>query len=249
MSPLPQPEHSYSPQLDVTLEKLDGFIEALDPDGIGSFVVRQVVDEEWLASLQAEVAEAVAWHDTHTEYDNARGKHVVQNHDTYALKIGLGDQDPLLRIPRLLRTGEKIRDLIRNLGAVHPVLGSWELNEISLHRYDDQELGLGFHRDNLRYLGVVAVLNIDGVSDLEVMEEGTGAIHAMRIYPGDLTLTRVSGIYDGGYDDEGKRINTCPDHAVTRLQTSTRTSLILRHNSRPEEPINGFEFHNWQPPA
>jgi hypothetical protein len=232
-------------ELDVTPEKLAGIQEALGRGGIGSFVVREVLGRDQLDLLQEEVDAAVTWEDTHTEYDNVRGMHIVQNHDTFALKLGVGDQSPFERIPRLFTVAQHIQTLVRGTtGGIFPVLESWEVNELSLHQYDDAEVGLSPHKDNIRYSGVVAVLNVKGISDLELIEEETGLIYSARLNPGDLSLTRVSGIYTD-YDENGRRKNICPDHAVTNLRTPTRTSFILRDNSRPHEEISGFNFANW----
>lgn len=232
--------------LSVTPEKLEGFADALEPDGMGSFLIPSVLSQEQLDYLREEFEDeaAVMWEDTHTEYDNIYGRRIIQNHDTFALKVGVGDQAPLQKIPRLVATAHHVQALIRGLGGVFPVLNTWTVNELSLHHYDDPELGLSPHRDNLRYMGLVAVLNVDGESDLELSKEPAGAIHALHVRPGDLTLTRVSGIYPS-YEEDGKPRNICPYHAVTNLATPTRTSFILRDNSRPEEPINGFNFFNW----
>lgn len=160
----------------------------------------------------------------------------MQNHDVYALKLSWGDQTPLMRIPNLVAVAQEAREYVNSLGLVLPSLDGWKPDELSLHRYDDPEVGLSFHKDNLRFTRLIAILSLEGICSLAVKLGVTEARY--RTKPGDLVLVRGSRLTD---DDSDLR----PEHAVVDLETPTRVSMMLRENSRPDERIPGFEFDNW----
>ncbi len=147
------------------------------------------------------------------------------------------------QVPHMRALAANIQGLIRGLSPLFPSLSSWEADEMSVHRYDDQEVGLSFHKDNLRFMGLIAVLTVEGESDVAVRDED-GEAHYFPVRAGDLNLTRATGLYATEQVD-GKRVNLCPDHGVYNLRTPFRTSFIVRANSEPLEPIPGFVYANW----
>jgi hypothetical protein len=108
----------------------------------------------------------------------------------------------------------------------------WEADELSLHRYDDPDLGLSLHKDNLRFTGVIAILSLEGKADLATDEK----VYSAK--PGDLLLLRAPGLLNVPGDHR-------PEHSVVNLRTPTRTSMMLRANKRPNEQIKGFSYDNW----
>ena len=231
--------------LDATGEKLAGIDAALGSDGVGTFVLRQVLDSDQIELMQAEVFDphGVAWRDNHDRFINLRGLEVVENHTVFALKLHRGDKSKVEKVPHMRALAKNIEDLISGLDSDFPSLKGWRADEMSLHRYDNQEVGLSFHKDNLRFTGLIAVLTLEGESDV-VIKDDDGNEHVFAVGPGDLNLTRATGLYESR-DENGKRINLCPEHAVMNLRTPYRTSFIARANNKPAETITGFEYDNW----
>lgn len=212
----------------------------LGPGGEGALHIAGFLSPESYEWLRDEVVR-VPFGDAHSEYDNRRGLHIIQNHDLYALKKGIGDQQPFDHLTASLTTMYRIRHLVRSLASsVLPGAAHWAPNELSFHRYDVAELGLSFHRDNVRYLGVVAIYSVEGECDFytRVDEFDTEPVYH-RVVANDLMLLRASRLLSV------PQIDLCPDHMVGRLHTPTRTSMMMRQNSRPSDPVEGFDFNNW----
>lgn len=144
----------------------------------------------------------------------------------------------------MCQLAREIQDFVRTLRSAFPTLANWTADEMSLHRYDHPDVGLSFHKDNLRFVGLIAVATIEGERDLEVKAED-GSIVTLPMYTGSLALTRATDLIPGIVDSRGKKVNLCPDHAVTNLRTPTSTSFIVRANSRPNDEVPGFEYANW----
>lgn len=234
-------------ELAVGADKMIGLADALGPNGIGSFLLNAVLDEQQLGLVMDEVMEPgnVTWRDNHDSFVNMRNMTIIENHMTSALKLHKGDRSYIDRVPHMLALANNIQRLIRAQSTVFPSLTDWTADEMSLHRYDDPEVGLSFHRDNLRFVGLIAVLAVEGESDFVVKDE-IGNEHTFPTVPGDLVLTRATLLYPA-FNDKNKPINLCPDHAVLNLRTPYRTSFIVRANNRPDEQIPGFSYANWQP--
>lgn len=234
--------------LDVNAKKFDGVDVVLGPSGIGSFVIRNVLDPDQIEIMQAEIFDphCVGWRDNHDRYVNDRGLDIIENHDVFALKLSDGDQNVVASVPHMRALAANIQKLGRGLSGVFPNLRNWTADEMSLHRYDDPDIGLSFHRDNLRFTGLIAVLTLEGESDVVIRDE-TNTEHVLPMYPGDLNLTRATLLYDS-FDGSGWPEPLCPDHAVVNLRTSHRTSFIVRDNIVPDFVIPGFKFDNWDAP-
>ena len=107
-----------------------------------------------------------------------------------------------------------------------------------MHRYDDKELGLSFHKDNLRFIGMIAILSLEGKCDLLARKEKSSKLYTYSNSPGDLVLLRATNLIDANGDYR-------PEHSVVNLRTEARVSLMLRQNRLPNERLNEFEFDNW----
>lgn len=60
-----------------------------------------------------------------------------------AYKLRVGDQNV---VPEFMReSGEMVARFVRSLGYEFPVLGTWQADEVSMHQYDDPEVGLSRH--------------------------------------------------------------------------------------------------------
>ena len=210
------------------------------PAASGLEVVGGFAGEAELAAVlrEANDPDKVQWLDAHEEYTNARGLTIVQNHFTFALKLSAGDQSPLERLPATVALKERTQSLINDLAPIFPALADWRADELSFHLYDDREVGLSRHRDNLRFIGLVAIVALDGECDLVVTHQGQDIAQLVR--PGDLCLLRAPGLLDS-------EAELRPEHSVQNLRSATRLSMMLRANNRPAEAIEGFRFNNWQP--
>jgi hypothetical protein len=227
--------------LNVGANKLRGIDSALGMGGVGSFVLRNVLNSDQVEIMQAEILDphCVQWRDNHDRFFNKRGLEIIENHTVYALKLSRGDQSPVARVPHMRALAANIEKLVRGLSGVFPSLLQWETDEMSLHRYDDLDVGLSFHKDNLRFIGLIGVLTLEGESDV-VIRDDLGEEHVLAMHPGDLNLTRATGLYDAPKGD-----NLCPEHAVLNLRTPHRTSFIVRDNDRPQLAVPGFTYDNW----
>ena len=214
--------------------------ELLDPKRSGVEVINGFAGPAEVGSVREEAADPkrVQWLDAHETYQNQRGLTIVQNHYTFALKLSAGDQSFLERLPKTVELKERTQQFIRGLAAVFASLATWEADELSFHLYDDREVGLSRHRDNRRFVGLVAIISIGGECDLVITHQGRDI--NLPVAPGDLCLLRAPGLIDSPSE-------TRPEHSVQNLRTDTRLSMMLRANDRPTEAIKGFRFNNWDP--
>lgn len=209
-----------------------------DPLAPGVCKIEGFATSDEIAAVNVEVndPEKVAWLDAHETYVNQRGLTIVQNHFTYALKLSTGDQSQLEALPATNALRWRTERFIQGLAPIFPSLVSWEADELSLHLYDDPDVGLNRHKDNMRFVGLIAVVAIDGECDLVVNHQGQEI--ALPVEPGDLSILRAPGLIDTNLDVR-------PEHSVENLRTSTRLSMMLRANNRPHDAIRGFQFNNW----
>lgn len=241
--------------LHVAPEKLEGVGEALGMQGHGVFHVPGVLDAQAVELVQEEIFDpfCVQWRDNHHDSDHPRWGRLVENHTVFALKLDRGKKSHEFRVPRLRQLREETVDFIRGLGTIFPSLVDFTPDEMSLHRYDDAEVGLSFHVDNLRFRKVVGVVRLEGEGEFQYLnrklEKGEQPneqdIEVVAAKAGDLILTRVSGLHELRRDERGKLINDCPDHRVVNQKTPFVTSFMVRENSIPDENPNGFTYENW----
>ena len=214
--------------------------ELVDLDGTGVEIINSFADQTEVSSVlqEANDSEKVQWLDAHEVYKNNRGLTIIQNHFTFALKLSEGDQSFLDQLPETVALKERTQRFINDLSTVFPSLADWEADELSFHLYDDKEVGLSRHRDNLRFIGLIAIIAISGECDLVITHKGEDI--ELPVIPGDLCLLRAPSLIDS-------RTEIRPEHSVQNLKTDTRLSMMLRANSRPTEAIKGFKFNNWDP--
>lgn len=229
----------------------------LPMDCSGSLLVPGVMSDVQLELVREEYNDpaSVAWRDNHVNYMNARDMFVDQRHEVFAVKLRRGDQRVVERAPRLRAVAANVQAAIQQVGTELGFLRAgrlqtWEADEMSLHRYDDPEVGLSFHKDNARFFGLIAVIATEGEKDFASIGPD-GVITVLRVQPGDMVLNRSNGLYEPRYvQRRGKTVldSDCPDHGVYNV-TPPATSFIVRANSRPDEPIPGFTYDNWDEAA
>ena len=209
-----------------------------DEKASGVEIVNNFVTIEQIEAVLNELADEqkVDWYDAHEVYQNQRGLTITQNHFTFALKLSRGDQSILKQLPAIDQLKTKTEDFINNLAETFPSLANWQADEVSFHLYDDQEVGLSKHRDNLRFVGLVAIVALEGQADLVISRPDDDLI--LPTEPGDLCLLRAPGLIES-------ELEIRPEHSLLNLKTETRTSMMVRANNRPGEPLAGFKFNNW----
>ncbi len=207
----------------------------MDSDQAGVLMVPGFIGGELLRDAQQEADTKVAWRDVHSTYVNKRGLTIVQNHDAYALDLVRGSHEPLRDLTTLALVASEVVRFADELAKDIPTLKDWQPTEQSLHRYDDPEVGLSFHKDNLRFRRLIAIVALKGMCDLAV-RDADGNVTYFATEPGDLVALRAPGL-TGHADDR-------PEHAVLNLRTDDRISMMLRENNRPYDDIPGFDFDN-----
>jgi alkylated DNA repair dioxygenase AlkB len=206
----------------------------------GVEIIRGYVGQEELVEVNNEIntPDKVEWLNAHEVYENKRGLKIIQNHDTFALKLNNADETFLDNLPKTKILYIRTENFIRSLNEYFPSLIGWTADELTLHLYDDKEVGLSRHRDNTRFIGLIAIISLDGICDLSIRHNEEDIDYTVK--PGDLTLLRATDLIES--DNEIR-----PEHSVINLQTPTRLSMMLRANSKPNELVPGFRFNNWFP--
>ena len=228
--------------------------------GPGVARLTEVVSSTFLEQLLDEMNDTnlVQWRDAGDIYLNGRGVRIIQNHDVFALKLSEGDQSYVDRVPHMTQLMRESEQFVRTLGHRYPSLQNWEADEMSYHSYYDAEVGLSFHRDNLRFNGVIVVIALEGECDFQVIdreplawvfdeESGRDVVtewtwrstYTIPTKPGDMVLTRATGLLPGMTAQDN------PEHAVMNVRVLPRKSFMVRANSKPHDQGYGFEYQNW----
>lgn len=212
--------------------------ELQDSQGFGALRVYDFVEDDLLHDSQQELFDEsrVPWRDNHTTYDNDAGRRIIQNYDVYSLRLDQGDQSPLEAMPNTVEISKRVETFVKSLGLILPPLVGWEPNEMSLHRYDDYDVGLSPHHDHTCFTELIAIVSLYGACDIELDEF---ALKMMK--EGDLLLLRAPGLIES---DEEVR----PMHGVVNLYTQTRVSMSLRVNKDPTKLPKSYTYDNWTAP-
>lgn len=235
-------------------------IDYLGPDGPGVAKFSNILSHEVRSQLLGEMEDntRVHWWDAGESYVNARNIKIIQNHDVFALKLSAGDQELVDRVPAMKKLANGTERFIRSLSNVFPSLVDWSADEMSYHRYYDSEIGLSYHRDNARFIGLIAVVSVLGEADSRVVDrqpiskkfdsELNQAVvdcwqvkdeYVIPTSPGDVVLTRATNLYDGMVAIDR------PEHAVVDARVLPRVSFMLRANSKSTDEGYGFTYYNW----
>ena len=109
------------------------------------------------------------------------------------------DFDICLSIPRPHRLWQLARAVDRLVAAAlgtmdAPPLEAYEINDLVLQRYPPGARGITPHRDHVRYVGLVAIVQLSGDGRFGLCEDRTSAgIRALAAGPGDGILMRAPG--------------------------------------------------------
>lgn len=204
----------------------------LGPNGPGVLHFGKVIDNEHIDAVQSEINDPmhITWRDNRSVHTNARGKQIYQNYDSYALKLSHGDQEMVDKLPTTKGLVIAIENLIRyDLAGTFPSLDTWKADEMVLHRYDPDTVGITHHRDQKRFWGIIALMTLEGESQFSI--EGGEPITRK---PGHLLLMRGHGLYKS---EEEIR----PLHGTS----GSSTSLIVRASTEPDKQHKGFTYDNW----
>lgn len=123
-----------------------------------------------------------------------------------------------------------LTDLILRAAATlapNPLPQGLLLNDLIVQRYHAGSAGITPHRDHIRYVGLVALVTLEGQARFLLCDDRGGANpRPIGLAPGGLTLMRAPG-FAGRHDR--------PFHCVIEV-TEPRVSLGLRQDTRPGEP-------------
>lgn len=251
---------SHQPVLHVDPESLGRIEHGLGFEGPGVARLPNALNESFRQALLQEISDPalVPWRDAGGTYANNRGVLIEQNHDVFALKLSDGALGPVYQVPLMLQLAAETEQFVQSLADRYPLLSSWEADEMSYHRYYDAQTGLSFHRDNMRFPGLIVVIAIDGECDFQVIDREpvawgvdpqTGkqlvsewqwhSTYTIPTKPGDMVLTRAPGLLPDMQPDHR------PEHAVMNARVLPRISFMLRANNRPADTGYGFEYYNW----
>ena len=142
------------------------------------------------------------------------------------------DFDICLSIPRphpLWQLTDAVERLIAAaLGAMAaPPLDDLPLNDLVLQRYPPGARGITPHRDHVRYVGLVAIVQLSGDGRFGLCQDRSGAAaRVLAAGPGDAILMRAPGY--AGLKDR-------PFHFLDRI-TAERYSLGMRCDRTPPPP-------------
>lgn len=156
---------------------------------------------------------------------------VVRQAFDYCAFLGTVPDNPCLETIRcatqelVRRAGEKLAD---------PGLMNWFGREVAVNRYG-RDGGLGAHRDLKRHPDVLAIWNVCGSCDFEMLSDREGhVLKSFQPHPGDLVLLRGMGSPD-------RR----PFHRVSNvIGEGPRISVTVRHDTDPDNLIAGFTYAN-----
>lgn len=234
--------------------QLDRLEHGLGYEGPGVARLQDVLDPVFHERLLEEInnPEIVHWRDAGETYKNNRGAKIVQNHDVFALKAA-GDYEPIWAVPLMTQLAVETEQFIQSLQAQYASLCDWQADEMSYHRYYDAQVGLSYHRDNMRFPGLIVVIAIAGEADFQVVdredlvfdEQGDiidctwHSTYTIPTRPGDMVLTRAPGLLPGIRPDDR------PEHAVVNGRVLPRVSFMLRANSKPLDTGYGFDYYNF----
>jgi len=207
-----------------------------DPKADGIIKVANFLSPEELSDVNLEVNDPskVFWRNSHETFVNKRGLTVTQNYDAFGLKLSKGDQTIYERLDAIHRARVKTQTFVRGLRGVLPHLINWAPDELSIHRYD-KKLGISRHKDHADYIGVIALLALQGKCGFAIYRGPITSIYPSE--PGDLLLMRATGV-------DGTTKDMRPEHAVIEISTRTRTSMMLRANLDPMQVLPKFNFAN-----
>lgn len=246
--------------LNITPEKLQGIETRLGRAGAGAFHIPDAITPQAQELLLTEMGDktAVQWWDVHDEYFNERDKLIIQNHDVFALKLSRGNMEQVEKAPYMHQLAREQQVFIQSLHKFFPSLLGWEADEMSYHDYDDIDIGLSYHKDNLRFPGVVAVTTIEGASDFNVLSETEireynpdtdknevvdriwHSTYTIPVRPRSLVLMRAVGLVGEDIAEDLR-----PEHAVLNVQEDGRIAFMLRDNTKPDDTSYGFSYANW----
>lgn len=204
-------------------------------------MLKAVIPGDHCDHIVKELSEpSTPWYQQYNTFVNQRGVTVSQRFEVYAHKYSHGSQEDIAVRPNLHRLASFVVDNITQpLSKYFPSLQVWEADEVSAQKYLDTEGHLTWHRDLERHPGVIAICNIVGKAMLGIKHNPKDTSVA-SLESGDILLLRAPGLYDSD-------VELRPEHAVMSVKgPNDRISVTLRDNTRPDDPIPNFRYHNWE---
>ncbi|HSX45208.1 MAG TPA: alpha-ketoglutarate-dependent dioxygenase AlkB [Candidatus Saccharimonadales bacterium] len=224
--------------LEVT-QFLDRVRDELEPEGSGVLYIPNAISKDECQELYSRLTNpSVEWLDARQKFVNQRGIEVTQNFSTYALKMSqLTDVDSEAEIG-IISLARRAKSLVHSLDGIFPMLANWEVDEAVAQRYDQGETGLTWHKDNERHQGLIVSASISGQAEIYHRMYETEEPKKLYVGPGDMIILRGGFLHGSWYHD------LRPEHRVDNV-IDDRISLTFRANNRPNEPIPGVSYNNW----
>jgi hypothetical protein len=215
-------------------------VRQLGPLGPGYLALPDAIDEALLDKLQHELgAEDIPWRTQDGDVQTQRGRLVTQSFDYFAHKISAGEQTFLEQSPGFQGLRQLIMDTVINpLSIYFPSLTTWQPDEMVAQRYRAETGHIDWHFDRARYFGLIVIANTLETATVGVADARDHYDRAEFMREGGILVLRASRLFSSR-----KKLTT--EHAVLQAGDG-RTSVTLRANSRPQEPMDGIIYHNWQ---
>ena len=146
------------------------------------------------------------------------------------------DFDICLSIPQTHRLWQLTQAVERLIAAAlgtmaEPPLEALSLNDLVLQRYPPGARGITPHRDHVRYVGLVAIVQMSGDGRFGLCEDRSGAgARVLDAGPGDGILMRAPGF--GGQPSTGRSTSSTGSRSSA---TASACAATRRRNLRPPE--------------
>ena len=221
--------------------------ERIGPNGPGFAIIEHGVLPAINYRILNELNEPdVPWFASKSTNINDQGAQVIQIFDVFAHKFSRGSQERLERMPGLnILARIATRKVVEPLSEHFESLNDWTVDEAITQRYPRDAGKLSWHRDLLRHPGVIITFSLDGQATLGMRHDGKETYH--ELLPGFMTIMRARGLYKPPFLRGGRIDN---QHQISSPQgASGRTSVTIRANGYPDEPVSNFSYYNWDPNA
>jgi len=226
----------------MAIDDIQAVVHDLGPEGVGFSVLEELIPDGIVDQAYTNLDDSLPWYEQHNSFRNRRGVMVHQNFEVFGHKLSRGSQEMLVHLPFIQALGHVVTtEVVEPLGEHFPSLQSWEADECVAQKYKDQEGYLTWHKDLERHPGIIVIANILGIGKLSARRHEHSKIHQTDLYPGDILLLRAPGLYPA-------KLDVRLEHAVDTVHgPNGRISVTYRANLLPDEPIEDFHYHNWQP--
>lgn len=203
----------------------------LGPHGSGVFVLRQVFTQSQLEHTR-KVINDDKWIDAHEEYITTSGSQFSMRRHSVGYQLQNNTYPD--HVAPYIKISE---ELVWLLSSHFPNLQQWSPDELSFHSYDE-DFGLGEHRDERIFGGLIFNVCIGGS---RVLETSQPQQTATTLSEGDLFLMRATGLY--GDKTQPYQIIDNPLHSVPRILKKPSFTLLIRSLMGQEADLSRYRLN------